>query len=59
MLGDFPLPLYDEFGGKGDPLINQESPITLITESEKKSGKIYTFIIFLLNISIFYYLFFS
>jgi hypothetical protein len=36
MLGDFPLPPCNEFGGKGDPLINQESPITLITESEKK-----------------------
>ena len=53
------MPPCNEFGGKGDPLINQESPITLITELVEKSGKIYTFIIFLLNISIFYYLFFS
>jgi len=59
MLGDFPLPLCNEFGGKGDPLINQESPITLIMELVKKSAKIYIFILFLLNISIFSYLFFS
>jgi len=30
------MPLYNEFGGKGDPLINQESPITLIRELVKK-----------------------